>query len=97
MEALKQELKSINNDSSAGKHKLIINLDLNGSANKNKRKRRSKNDPEGRQFKCDECGKCYLSIPALTCHKKTKHGYGVGEEKKGRGRPRKNVTISALN
>jgi hypothetical protein len=56
-----------------------------------RKKRRSKNDPEGRLYKCEECGKSYLSIPALTCHKKTKHNFGVGGEKKGRGRPRKNV------
>jgi hypothetical protein len=58
---------------------------------KQKRKRRSKNDAEGRSFKCSECGKSYLSQPALTNHKKSKHNYGLNGEKKGRGRPRKNV------
>jgi len=36
-----------------------------------KRKRRSKNEAEGRSFQC-ECGKAYLSAPALTNHKKNK-------------------------
>jgi len=58
---------------------------------KHNRKRRSKNDAEGRSFKCPECGKSYLSQPALTNHKKSKHNYGINGEKKGRGRPRKNV------
>jgi hypothetical protein len=75
----------------------MINRDLaNGSASIHKRKRRSKNDPEGRSFKCEECGKSYLSLPALTCHKKTKHDFGLGEERKGRGRPRKNVKFFNL-
>ena len=54
-----------------------------------KRHRRSKNDNDGRNFKCPDCGKCYLSAPALTNHRKTKHDYGKDGEKKGRGRPRK--------
>lgn len=37
-----------------------------------KRKRRSKNDQEGRMFKCD-CGRAYLSALALSNHKKSKH------------------------
>lgn len=64
---------------------------------KQKRKRRSKNDAEGRSFKCSECGKSYLSQPALTNHKKSKHNYGVNGEKKGRGRPRKNVNKISQN
>ncbi len=63
---------------------------MNG-LNKQKRKRRSKNDSDGRSFKCAECGKSYLSMPALTNHRKTKHDFGKDGEKKGRGRPRKNV------
>lgn len=61
---------------------------------KQKRHRRSKNDSNGRDFKCPECGKCYLSSPALTNHRKTKHEYGKDGEKKGRGRPRKEVSIA---
>jgi hypothetical protein len=37
-----------------------------------KRKRRSKNDPNGRMFKC-ECSKAYLSALALSNHIKAKH------------------------
>lgn len=37
-----------------------------------KRKRRSRNDNRGRDYKCG-CGKMYLSYPALYTHVKTKH------------------------
>jgi hypothetical protein len=57
---------------------------------KERRKRRSKNDPSGRQHKCEICGKTYLSRPALSQHIKTKHQDRIGEYKRGRGRPRKN-------
>ena len=40
-------------------------------------------------FKCEICNKSYLSAPALIAHKKTKHGFVIEGEKKGRGRPRK--------
>ena len=76
----------------SGKRKkiVVINLfilenlegNLDDPNGKIKRKRRSKNDAEGRSFKCSECGKSYLSQPALTNHKKTKHGYGTNGEKK---------------
>ena len=62
-----------------------------------KRKRRSKNDFEGRSFKCPECGKSYLSMPALNNHRKTKHDYGKNGERKGRGRPRKEPTVISAN
>ena len=58
-----------------------------------KRKRRSKNDFEGRSFKCPDCGKGYLSMPALNNHRKTKHDFGKYGERKGRGRPRKEPLI----
>jgi hypothetical protein len=58
-----------------------------------KRKRRSKNDQEGRAFNCKECGKSYLSQPALTNHNKTKHFQNDPAFKRGRGRPRKNVKL----
>ena len=41
-----------------------------------------------------ECGKSYLSAPALTNHKKTKHNSNDPTMKRGRGRPRKNVFIA---
>ena len=64
-----------------------------------KGKRRSKNDVEGRDFKCNYCVKTYLSYPALYTHIKQKHSKGPdGEQRapptsgRGRGRPRKNVS-----
>ena len=36
-------------------------------------KRRSKNDNQGRDFKCKYCEKTYLSYPALYTHMKQKH------------------------
>lgn len=53
------------------------------------RHRRSKHEQEGRTFQC-QCGKSYLSQPALNNHKKTKHPELVQDNiKRGRGRPRK--------
>lgn len=67
-----------------------ISLPTDDPNQKQKRHRRSKNDAEGRKYECTECGKSYLSLPALTNHKKTKHGFGADEgDKKRRGRPRK--------
>ena len=64
-----------------------------------KGKRRSKNDVEGRDFKCSYCPKTYLSYPALYTHIKQKHSKGPDGEVRapptsgrGRGRPRKNVS-----
>lgn len=63
-----------------------------------KSKRRSKNDVDGRDFKCKYCDKTYLSYPALYTHMKQKHSKGPDGEVRtpptsgrGRGRPRKNV------
>ena len=73
-----------------------INLQNEKNQNENiketqiKRHRRSKNENEGRNFKCD-CGKSYLSQPALNNHIKTKHPeQNKNGEQRGRGRPRKN-------
>ena len=53
------------------------------------RHRRSKHEQKGRDFAC-ECGKAFLSQPALNNHKKTKHPELLeGLPKRGRGRPRK--------
>ena len=67
------------------------NNDPNNSANleKIKRHRRGKNEINDRNYRCPDCDKCYLSGPALTTHRKTKHGYGNNGEKRARGRPRK--------
>ena len=64
--------------------------DLNFSnTEKAKRHRRGKNEINDRNYRCPDCEKCYLSGPALTTHRKTKHGYGINGEKRARGRPRK--------
>ena len=67
------------------------NNDPNNSGNleKIKRHRRGKNEINDRNYRCPDCDKCYLSGPALTTHRKTKHGYGNNGEKRARGRPRK--------
>ncbi len=68
-----------------------------------KSKRRSKNDVDGRDHKCKYCDKTYLSYPALYTHMKQKHSKGPDGEVRtpptsgrGRGRPRKNVSILVL-
>lgn len=67
-----------------------------------KSKRRSKNDVDGRDFKCKYCDKTYLSYPALYTHMKQKHSKGPDGEVRtpptsgrGRGRPRKNVSMNS--
>ena len=66
---------------------------LNSISNNNekaKRHRRGKNETTNeRTFKCPDCDKCYLSGPALVIHRKNKHGYNTDNEKKSRGRPKK--------
>ena len=53
------------------------------------RHRRSKHEQQGRDFACD-CGKSFLSQPALNNHIKNKHPERLeGQIKRGRGRPRK--------
>lgn len=53
------------------------------------RQRRSKHELVGRDFTC-ECGKSYLSQPALNNHIKKKHPEKLeGEPQRSRGRPRK--------
>ena len=61
----------------------------NLNVEKTKRHRRGKNEINDRNYRCPDCDKCYLSGPALTTHRKTKHGYGINGEKRARGRPRK--------
>lgn len=57
----------------------------------NRKKRRSKNDQDGRKFSCKHCDKNYLSEIALNNHVKTKHADIVEIINRGRGRPRKNI------
>ena len=69
---------------------------------KTKRHRRTKEEITERQYRCPDCDKCYLSGPALTTHRKTKHGYELNNDKKIRGRPRKdfaqeNPTVTSQN
>lgn len=52
-------------------------------------KRRSKNDNEGRNHKCKNCGKSYLSYAALYTHIKHKHNTNGQNTGRGRGRPKK--------
>lgn len=47
----------------------MLNYD---KSEESKKKRRTRNDEEGRDFTCT-CGKKYLSYPALYTHIKTKH------------------------
>ena len=56
---------------------------------KNRRGRRSKNDNNGRVYRCEKCMKSYLSYPALYTHTKTKHDKGDLTNNRGRGRPKK--------
>ncbi len=71
---------------------MVMQTEVNDSINLERRQRRSKNDQDGRNFKCSYCGKSYLSQPALTNHVKSKHKQNDPDYlKRGRGRPRKNV------
>jgi hypothetical protein len=63
----------------------------NGTIKNRNRKRRSKNDSNGRNHKCPKCGKSYLSQPALTNHIKTKHRNDCKTLIRSRGRPKKTV------
>jgi hypothetical protein len=63
------------------------NNNNNNNTEKGKRHRRGKNEISERNYRCPDCNKCYLSGPALTTHRKTKHGYGNDGEKRNRGRP----------
>ena len=72
------------------------------SEQKTKRRRRGKDEIIDRNYRCPDCDKCYLSGPALTTHRKTKHGYGTEGEKRNRGRPKKdgqgdNMPITPLD
>ena len=77
--------KSITNENNTNLNNNIIN----NSVEKSKRHRRGKNEINDRNYRCPDCDKCYLSGPALTTHRKTKHGYGNNGEKRNRGRPKK--------
>ena len=61
----------------------------NNEEGKMKRHRRRNSEITEKAYQCPDCEKCYLSGPALTMHRKTKHGYGSNGEIKTRGRPKK--------
>jgi hypothetical protein len=65
---------------------------------KKKNKRRSKADNDGRNHRCQFCGKSYLSYPALYTHIKTKHNTTGQTTGRGRGRPKKDTgeTINTI-
>lgn len=64
---------------------------------KERKKRRSKNDLDGRTYKCKHCEKTYLSEIALNNHVKNKHAHLVEIVSRGRGRPRKSAAPENLN
>jgi hypothetical protein len=73
---------------------------MEDGSNKPKQKRRSKNDFQGRDHKCNYCDKTYLSYPALYTHMKNKHAKGPDGQPlvsfnsgRGRGRPKKNANM----
>lgn len=80
-------------DNSSQANGLISGLEKKGIS---KKRRRTKNDQSGRDFKCG-CGKTYLSYPALYTHIKEKHDGQIPQgsskpntnTKGNRGRPRK--------
>jgi hypothetical protein len=79
----------------------VEKIDSESPLKKTRKKRRTKEELEGRTYLCDLCGKAYFSYPAMTNHKKTKHVPIIKsesiapsesvqvQEKKSRGRPKK--------
>lgn len=53
------------------------------------KKRRSKHDVVGRDYKCGHCSKSYLSYPALYTHTKTKHVFDPLPSRSATGKSRK--------
>lgn len=81
--------QEINNVDTTEEYKRTLNaIQENGEEEVKKGHRRSKNDTEGRTFKCKICGKSYLSYPALYTHSKQKHNTS-NSSGRGRGRPKK--------
>lgn len=64
--------------------------DLENEEESKKGHRRSKNDTEGRTYKCKLCLKSYLSYPALYTHCRQKHNT-CNTSGRGRGRPKKDT------
>jgi len=79
----KQENSQTNNQNDSN------NNNINNNIEKSKRHLRGKNEINERNYRCPDCDKCYLSGPALTTHRKTKHEYGNNGEKRNRGRSKR--------
>ncbi len=61
---------------------------------KERSKRRSKAETQGRDYKCSQCDRTYLSYPALYTHIKIKHSVQAQllvTNGRSRGRPKKKV------
>lgn len=80
------------NSSEKNKNKTQFEV-IHSESKYQKRKRRSKKEFDGPSYKCPECGKSYLSMPALNTHRRTKHDLGKFGGGRGRGRPRKEPLI----
>ena len=91
-EEINSSNSSIENSSEKNKNKTQFE-EIFSESKYQKRKRRSKKEFDGPSFKCQECGKSYLSMPALNTHRKTKHDVGKFGGGRGRGRPRKEPLI----
>lgn len=86
-----KNLYFINNVFKINFNKKLISIFLDS---KKRNRRRSKNDNDGRSHRCQNCGKAYLSYPALYTHIKTKHDMQGAGSGKGRGRPKKDIGIT---
>ena len=85
----KEQLDNSQHNTSNAKENNETDKNINNNGEKTKRHRRGKGEINDRNFHCPDCDKCYLSGPALTTHRKTKHGYGNNGERRNRGRPKK--------
>ena len=73
------------------------NNNNNSKGGKVRKKRRGKNETEGRNFICEKCNKSYLSAAALINHNKSKHSHLLEGNQKKRGRPRKELNNNNNN
>ena len=73
------------------------NNNNNSKSGKVRKKRRGKNETEGRNFICEKCNKSYLSAAALINHNKSKHSHLLEGNQKKRGRPRKELNNNNNN
>ena len=86
------QTKSLNNINSTESKQIKDSENSNNPEKKQKqikRHRRGKSISDTRDFKCPECQRTYLSASALKNHRRMKHNFGIENEKKGRGRPKK--------